>query len=373
MSVHARLWGLALIDSVSVLLTTAILFTNRLSQWTKNACIIAILYLLAVVLIVSLGLFGPGVLYLYGITVFMSIMFDKKYAYYSVAAHFFTCSVFAVMAWFRMAPFTDSELAGTWIAFSSNLIFLSVVTVMLVSTLINGLEVTVKRKNALTSTLRVQNEERQALNNQLTDSVSQYKVLFFNNPLPIWVIDPETLRFLEVNDAACRVYGYSRCEFLEITVCQINRNINKHGLLRLANNLITKHEPINATTTHWKKDQRNFEVKIEYNIIMYNGRKALLGIAEDISEQVKYVHAIEEQNRKLADIAFIQSHLVRAPLARILGLTDLICSEGICSGLDEVGYLRQSAKDLDEILIRIIDNTEQLPVIEPIERFCNRQ
>src|SRR3712207_5666750 len=44
-----------------------------------------------------------------------------------------------------------------------------------------------------------------------------YRLLFESNPAPMWVYDPESLRFLAVNDAAVRRYGWSREEFLERT------------------------------------------------------------------------------------------------------------------------------------------------------------
>ena len=49
-------------------------------------------------------------------------------------------------------------------------------------------------------------------------SEGQYQLLFERNPLPMWVYDPATLRFLTVNKAAIRHYGYSRKEFLGMTI-----------------------------------------------------------------------------------------------------------------------------------------------------------
>ena len=47
---------------------------------------------------------------------------------------------------------------------------------------------------------------------------AKFRLLFQDNPLPMWVYDGETLRFLEVNEAAVAHYGYSREEFLNMTV-----------------------------------------------------------------------------------------------------------------------------------------------------------
>ncbi len=53
----------------------------------------------------------------------------------------------------------------------------------------------------------------------------RYRLLFEANPLPLWVYDLETLRILDVNEVACRKYGYSRDEFLGLTI----RDIRPHG------------------------------------------------------------------------------------------------------------------------------------------------
>ena len=48
-----------------------------------------------------------------------------------------------------------------------------------------------------------------------------HRLLFVNNPLPMWVFDLETGRFLAVNAEACRHYGYSEAEFLGMTIADI--------------------------------------------------------------------------------------------------------------------------------------------------------
>ncbi|MBW3628065.1 MAG: SDR family NAD(P)-dependent oxidoreductase, partial [Gemmatimonadetes bacterium] len=55
----------------------------------------------------------------------------------------------------------------------------------------------------------------------LRESERQHRLLFEGNPLPMWAFDPETLRFLGVNEAAVLHYGYSREEFLSMTIRDI--------------------------------------------------------------------------------------------------------------------------------------------------------
>jgi PAS domain S-box-containing protein len=55
----------------------------------------------------------------------------------------------------------------------------------------------------------------------MAESEQGYRLLFESNPLPMWVYALDTLEFLAVNDAAVRNYGYSRDEFLSMTIRDI--------------------------------------------------------------------------------------------------------------------------------------------------------
>jgi PAS domain S-box-containing protein len=56
--------------------------------------------------------------------------------------------------------------------------------------------------------------------------------LFDHNPFPMWLYDPETLKFLAVNNAAIRHYGYSRKEFLSMTIKDIRPSDDHSSLLQ---------------------------------------------------------------------------------------------------------------------------------------------
>lgn len=85
----------------------------------------------------------------------------------------------------------------------------------------------------------------------------------------------------------------------------------------------------------------------------------MIGAIQDITERINYIHTIEEQNLRLRDIAWAQTHLVRAPLARIMGLVELLRAAET-ENVDEqqvLTYLHNSAKELDEVISGIIDKS----------------
>ncbi|TSJ36631.1 PAS domain S-box protein [Mucilaginibacter corticis] len=90
--------------------------------------------------------------------------------------------------------------------------------------------------------------------------------------------------------------------------------------------------------------------------------QAVIGVncfLRDITEAQQYLHQIEEQNKRLREIAWIQSHRVRAPLARILGLAQL-CDPTDSPNAEIIPKLKKSAEDLDRVIMEITALTQDL-------------
>jgi PAS domain S-box-containing protein len=100
-----------------------------------------------------------------------------------------------------------------------------------------------------------------------------------------------------------------------------------------------------------------------YPILEKSGETPIIGAAcfsKDITDKINHIKAIEEQNKKLGDIAWKQSHEVRAPVARIMGLLNL---------QKEMNY---QGEDLDEILNYLMDSSLELDkIIRDISKKIN--
>lgn len=84
----------------------------------------------------------------------------------------------------------------------------------------------------------------------------------------------------------------------------------------------------------------------------------IISAMEDVTKRKAYIRAIEEQNKRFKEIAWIQSHMVRAPLARIMALVDLISNNQSDHDYQEMlGYLSSSAQELDAVIINIADKS----------------
>ena len=94
-----------------------------------------------------------------------------------------------------------------------------------------------------------------------------------------------------------------------------------------------------------------------------NGRAIrMIGVIRDITERLNYITAVEKQNEKLLEIAWMQSHVVRAPLTKIIGLADLI-KDFPNNDAEEnqlLEHLLTCAYELDNIIRDISKKTEHI-------------
>ncbi len=125
-----------------------------------------------------------------------------------------------------------------------------------------------------------------------------FRLLFHSNPLPMWVYDVTTLFFLEVNDAAVEKYGYTRNEFLGMTIKDIRP---QEDIPRLLDNINKKRTGIQHTGEwrHLLKDGSLIDVEIHSHTIDFNGYRAVLVVANDITESKQVQLASFEAKDKI--------------------------------------------------------------------------
>lgn len=207
------------------------------------------------------------------------------------------------------------------------------------------------------------NIERKKTQVQLESSEKRYNDLFHLSPIPMWVYDTKTLRFLDVNIAAERHYGYTFKEFMEMSVMDIRPKEDIPIILEKIKSL-NENEPVfsKGIFRHLKKNGEIIYVEIQSNTIIFHETVCRLILASDVTERFAYIEAIEKQNKKLKEIAWIQSHLVRAPLARIMGLINLLLDDYT----DEINkksvskMIMESSVELDSVIRDIVNKTNDM-------------
>jgi PAS domain S-box-containing protein len=137
----------------------------------------------------------------------------------------------------------------------------------------------------------------------LQESEKKYRVLFDRNPHPMWVFDEETLAFLAVNDAAVRHYGWEREQWLAMTVLDIRPPDEIPGFRAVYDQALWEDPSTRRFERfkHRKKDGTVIEVDIAASRISFEGRKARLILATDVTEK-RSLEAQLAQSQKMESV-----------------------------------------------------------------------
>jgi PAS domain S-box-containing protein len=144
--------------------------------------------------------------------------------------------------------------------------------------------------------------ERQRIEDALRESEQRHRLLFDVNPEPAWVFDLETLRFLTVNAAAVRKYGYTPTEFQDMTIRDIRPPEDVPRLMKAVSRIGIDFAG-GGVWRHRTKDGTLLEVEVISHTLAYRGRPAQLVLAHDVTERRRAEAALaasEERFRALA-------------------------------------------------------------------------
>jgi PAS domain S-box-containing protein len=142
--------------------------------------------------------------------------------------------------------------------------------------------------------------ERKLAAQKLEESESKYKNLFENSPLPMWVLELPSLRFLAVNQTAIDHYGYSREEFLSMTAYDIREEQDRERL-SLVDRTTPGYYMSKETWSHLKKDGTKIDVEISAHNFIYEGRQARLIMSLDVTQRRESETRIQLLNDEIAD------------------------------------------------------------------------
>ena len=213
-------------------------------------------------------------------------------------------------------------------------------------------------------------EHRGRLNadKELRESEDRNRLFFESSPLPMWVYDQETLRFLSVNKAALEQYGYSTKEFLDLTLQDIHYADDVERLL----SHVAELGPLlnkSGTWRHRKKNGLIFEAEITSQRIDYNGRHAQIVLACDVTDrrlaeaaqsvsEIRYRRLFESafdgmlildgDSERIIDVNPYLTELLKYPKEQFLGkelweiglFKDISASKAAVVQLRTHGYLR---------------------------------
>ena len=134
----------------------------------------------------------------------------------------------------------------------------------------------------------------------LLKSEEKYRLLFYSNPIPMWIYDNDTKRFLEVNDAAIEHYGYTREEFLSKSILDIRPADEAAKLKKFTR--VNMNKFFMHRWKHFKKNGELIDVEITSHPIDYNGMSAILVSSNDITKRLKLEDDINAKSNTVKTI-----------------------------------------------------------------------
>ena len=191
-------------------------------------------------------------------------------------------------------------------------------------------------------------------------SEEQYRFLFESNPMPMWVFDVNSFTFLAVNEAAVRHYGYSRKEFLAMTVLDIRPEEDVRKFVEVAKT------PVRGLSgselwRHRKKDGTIIDVEITSHDLILDGREAELVLANDVTER-------KRNEQKLLEL---EERYSKAFRSSPLPITISTFNEGRYLECNHA-FLQMLGFDRDEIVGRTAFDVHFWPSRESRARFVKQ-
>ena len=141
---------------------------------------------------------------------------------------------------------------------------------------------------------------KQLSDDQLLQSKEEYMSLFNHSPIPMWLFDIETYQFLQVNEAASSIYGYTQEEFLGMTLKDIRTQEDIPIMEeKLANSFENNFHAKPSIVRHKKKNGEIMQVKVKTSFVTFEGRKVRLASSMDVTAEMEIQAQLMDTNSKL--------------------------------------------------------------------------
>lgn len=189
-----------------------------------------------------------------------------------------------------------------------------------------------------------------------------------NDSVLIAESDPEDVTGLKIryiNPTLSAISGYTAEELIGKSPSVLINEASDESIFRPAiTSTLTDKKPTVIESLWHRKNGEKVWVNLSISPVMdQNGTLThWIFIGHDVTERLNYIKAIEEKNQKLQEIAWMQSHVIRAPLARLMGFVNLLKNYPASESekTEFLEHLLSSAHQLDDVIRNISDKTNQI-------------
>jgi PAS domain S-box-containing protein len=231
-----------------------------------------------------------------------------------------------------------------------------------------------KRTSGLTiANKQLQQEitEHKQTEQALRESENKFRTLFNSTNDAIFMHDLDG-RFLEVNKIACERLGYSWNELLQMTTIDINASEYAARISELIKEIREK-EHVIFETVHVRKDGSTIPIELSSRIIDYHGKKAILGIARDITDRKqaeenlkKYIEELKQSNELKDLFTDIMRHDLLNPASVVKGFTDVLLD--MEEGEKKIQAI-ETIKRNNEKLINMLESAAKFSKMKSVEEL----
>ncbi|GAC1446911.1 MAG: hypothetical protein PVSMB8_04740 [Vulcanimicrobiaceae bacterium] len=179
-----------------------------------------------------------------------------------------------------------------------------------------------------------------------------YRDVFLRHPQPMWVYDVETLRFLDVNDAACRAYGHERSAFLRLTIADIRPDDDRTMLHKTLERYAADRPAVTRLWRHRHADGTTFYVDVTSAEIVFENKPARVVLAIDATARLAVSRALSESRAALAEaqeLAHLGSFETDLVSGEMRWSAELFRIFGVDPALERPAYLYEFDHDDDRL------------------------
>ncbi len=192
-------------------------------------------------------------------------------------------------------------------------------------------------------------------NKVIQEKQQDYLKLFSENPNIMWVYATDSLYFLMANNMAIEKYGYTQEEFRKMRITDLLPKEASASDAAFFHHTADTRQSDSGVWEHRSKNDQSYFIHVYSHSTVFENKKARVVVGIDVTQKIKTEHKIKQQMGTLKEIAWIQSHELRKPLANIMGLVDLLKKQKNADTDNLFPYLEESCNELDSIVRKVVE------------------